>query len=93
VEVSLEIKDLDGQIATEKFAIGTPNLIGVNAVDGTGTMNAKSSSTVQWLLIPRREAAPTEDMEYQVISPLRDLVLRDLVSLPFIRLGDSLSMY
>lgn len=65
IEVTIQIKDLDGQESTEKFAIGNPALSGIDKVDGSGSMAPKSSGIVQWLMIPRREAAPIVDVAYQ----------------------------
>jgi hypothetical protein len=64
--VTIDITDEFDEDSTEKFAIGNPTLIGVSSVNGNGTLQAKSSGSAEWLLIPRREAAPERDTIYKV---------------------------
>jgi hypothetical protein len=64
--VIIEIKDDFGSNGNLKFAIGQPDLSGLTSVDGTGTLDGRSTGSAKWLLIPRREAAPEEDTLYHV---------------------------
>jgi hypothetical protein len=66
IEVSINIQDEFDTVTTERFAIGNPSLNGISSVSGNGTLPGKSSGTAEWLLIPRREAAPQEDTIYKV---------------------------
>ena len=66
VSVQVQIRDLAGQAANERFAIEPPTLEGIDRVDGTGTVAANSTATMRWLLIPTDEAAPQTATDYMV---------------------------
>ena len=49
-----------GQNVTDLFDIGTPDLTGLTAVDGTGTLAAGATGQAVFTMIPTIDAAPTD---------------------------------
>jgi hypothetical protein len=74
IGVEITITDSQQTDSLSKFAIGNPTLVGISSMSGNGTLPAKSSGTAEWLIIPRREAAPTEEALYDVILYTSHLV-------------------
>lgn len=66
IEVEIHITDEFETDANDKFAVGNTNLEGISSISGNGTLAGKSNGLAEWLIIPRREAAPTEDVIYNV---------------------------
>lgn len=68
MSVVIKITKLDGTVATNVFAIGQPSLTGIGGTDmsGNGVLNGMSSGFAEWLLIPKREAAPTKPAFYDI---------------------------
>ena len=52
--------------ATELFVFDDPDLAGVSAVDGTGTMATNTQAKATWLILPLTAAAPMFDTKYDV---------------------------
>jgi hypothetical protein len=66
VGAQVQIRDLAGQDANDRFAIEAPTLQNIDRVDGSGTVAANTTATMRWLLIPTDEAAPHTVTEYMV---------------------------
>jgi hypothetical protein len=66
VNAQINITDSSGQPATNLFQIQPPVLTGVERIDGTGTIAPGATATIQWLLVPNDEAAPTSATVFQV---------------------------
>jgi hypothetical protein len=66
VSAQVEIKDSAGNPANASFQIEAPTLQNIDRVDGNGTIQASSTATIRWLLIPSDEAAPTAVTEFFV---------------------------
>lgn len=66
VGFDLDVRDAEGQPANDLFNIRVTDLSGLNAVDGTGTINASETGSAQWTLIPRDSAAPSEETTYTI---------------------------
>ena len=52
------IYDADGHDVTDRFGLRTPTVIGLGAVDGTGTLGTDSTGSASFILVPTSEAAP-----------------------------------
>jgi hypothetical protein len=72
--IALEVFDSLDNNVTHLFAIGIPTLNGISSVDGTDDISPRSVVSAKWLLIPRKEAAPTEPVEYFVGGKLHYLM-------------------
>jgi len=71
VSVELRVEREDGSESTVDFGIRTPQLSGIGAVDGTGTIGAQSTGRASWILVPTSDAAPTGPVEHYVSGTLR----------------------
>lgn len=71
VQVEVQITDGSGAAANDLFNIRLTSLQGLDAVDGSDEIAAKSSGTAQWTIIPRDNAAPTSDVAYSVGGMIR----------------------
>ncbi len=70
VGVALRIEREDGAESTVDFGIRTPELSGLGAVDGTGTIGAQSTGRATWILVPTSDAAPTGPVVHYVSGTL-----------------------
>jgi len=59
LEVTLDIRDSDGQPAGGVFGIRPPALESLGGIDGTGSVGARASGSAEWILIPTLNASPT----------------------------------
>ncbi len=59
-----DIRDPQGAAANARFGIAAPELSGMTAVDGTGTLAPGAEGRATWLIVPRDDAAPTEPLVY-----------------------------
>ncbi|CAH1790448.1 unnamed protein product, partial [Owenia fusiformis] len=69
IKVELHIfksEDVTQEHMIEHFAIGDPDLNGISAVDGSGSLAKGKSGSAEWLIIPYSTAAPTEDVLYDI---------------------------
>ncbi|MCX6904956.1 MAG: hypothetical protein NTW03_16050, partial [Verrucomicrobia bacterium] len=66
IQVLVNITDTNGQPANDLFGIRDPLVIGLGAVDGTGTLSPNGSGSSSWILIPTRDAAPAGPTLYGV---------------------------
>ncbi len=66
IAVSVQVYDTNGHAVTDIFAFRPPEVRGLGAVDGTGTLDANSRGTASFILVPTREAAPLGPRQYGV---------------------------
>ncbi len=59
LQMSLQVTDLNGAVVSSNFAIAPPDLSGLTAVDGTGTLPGGTAGTANWIIIPTLDAAPS----------------------------------
>ena len=83
-QVELEIKNAQtGQVANALFGIPEPELTGLSAVDGTGTLGPGAKGTAHWLILPSEDAAPGADpVKYTVGGLVRHTLAGLLVDVP-----------
>ncbi len=65
VQVTLDIRDAAGQNANDRFAVLGPDLSGLSAVNGTGTIAARGKGSAKYTFVPTREAAPDAPQLYR----------------------------
>ncbi len=65
-----DIYDAEGNLASDKFAIYPPTLRNINAIDGTGVIAPDTIATINWIIVPRKTAAPQETTRYYVSGVL-----------------------
>ncbi|HYT60145.1 MAG TPA: CARDB domain-containing protein, partial [Haliangiales bacterium] len=71
IRLTLDFRDETGGSAGERFAIRGPELSGLSAVDGTGSIGAGASGSAQYTFIPTRDAAPASPTIYRIGGTLR----------------------
>ncbi|HEY9175293.1 MAG TPA: hypothetical protein VI136_23660, partial [Verrucomicrobiae bacterium] len=71
VAVDVVVMNAAGQVVNELFGIRDPELVNLNAVDGTGVIGAGATSAASWILIPASDAAPETATVYYVSGVLR----------------------
>ncbi|MGE3311392.1 MAG: putative Ig domain-containing protein [Limisphaerales bacterium] len=59
ISVQLQVTGPDGQPADALFGLLPPELSGLGAIDGTGTVAGNSTGTATWLLVPGHDATPS----------------------------------
>ncbi|MBB5353237.1 hypothetical protein HNR46_003492 [Haloferula luteola] len=62
----LQIRDANGLPSDDLFNIQVTKLVGLGAIDGTGSLDAATTGSAKWTLIPRDTAALTEAVQYTV---------------------------
>ncbi len=70
LSIDVNVYETTGDLATFKFGIGPPQLVGVDAIDGTGSIGAQVTGRATWLLVPTEDAAPLSDTAYDVAGVL-----------------------
>jgi hypothetical protein len=66
VLAAFQIFDEAGNEVTDRFAIYPPTLHNITAVDGTGRIAPNTVARVNWIIVPRKTAAPREMTRYYV---------------------------
>jgi len=65
LDVVLAVFDENGTDVTDRFAISTtPTLTNVTAIDGSGTVGPAQRGVASWIILPTRDAAPTNETRY-----------------------------
>ena len=82
IEVSLRFRDAGSVDAAERFGVRPPEVTAMGAVDGTGTLAARTTGKATWVLIPTRDAAGSEPRVYRVGGTLRYRQNGVLVTVP-----------
>jgi hypothetical protein len=70
VGVRLSVRTESGADAEAMFAVRSPTLDGLTAVDGTGILGPVSSGSAEWILVPTTEAAGAGPVVYRVSGEL-----------------------
>jgi hypothetical protein len=68
LQATLQVTDLNGKLVSSNFAISTPNLSGLTAIDGTGSLPGNTVGTASWTIIPTLDAAPTNGMTVYLVG-------------------------
>ncbi len=71
VQVDVQITDNAGAAANDLFNIRLTSVQGLDAVDGSDEIAAKSSGSAEWTIIPRDTAAPTAPTAYSIGGVIR----------------------
>ncbi|WAR18704.1 TEuncharacterized [Mya arenaria] len=68
IHVEIEIRQTygTGELLIDNFSIGSPTLVGITDVDGTGRLSKDMSGSAEWLIIPYSSAAPEDDIQYDI---------------------------
>src|SRR5262249_44596280 len=72
-QIDVQIHDSSGASVNELFGIGSPRLIGLTAVDGSGRVVGNTTGTAIWTLIPSLGAAGADPKKYTVGGTLHYL--------------------
>ncbi len=73
VQVTLDIRDEQGNPANDRFAITGPELSGLTGVDGSGIVGPGSHGVAKYTFIPNSDAAPDTPTVYRIGGTLRYL--------------------
>ncbi|XP_048249483.1 uncharacterized protein LOC124117067 [Haliotis rufescens] len=84
VTVNIRATYGDETSTNDKFSVGTPTLVGLTGVDGTGRLETDVSGTAEWLIIPYSTAAVKEDTLYDVGGTLSYTVDGSNFSIPLL---------
>lgn len=71
VTVDIVAYRANGTVAADLFGVSAPALSGLSAVDGSGRVNAASTGTAAWNLLPSVDAAPTTPVQYAIGGTIR----------------------
>ena len=83
IQVTLDIRDTDGNPANDRFNYQTLDVTGIQGgVGGQGILAPASTGTAAWTLIPYHEAAPAEATEYDIGAELRYVMGDELFVIP-----------
>ncbi|MFN5513449.1 MAG: Calx-beta domain-containing protein [Cyanobacteriota bacterium] len=92
LSVTLQIRDINGNIVNDLFGITDPVLSNISAVDGTGILTGDDPNTpqdegigsAQWTFIPTNFAAPEEPTQYSIGGTLSYVENGQLVTVPLL---------
>src|SRR6185436_16856950 len=82
IKVILNISDNNGLPANNLFSISVPNLTGLGAVDGSGSLPINSSGSVSWTLVPTRQSATNGPTLYGVGGILQYMQEGQTITIP-----------
>jgi hypothetical protein len=77
-----DIRDPQGAAANARFGIAAPELSGMTAVDGTGTLAPGAEGRATWLIVPRDDAAPTVPLVYGFGGTLQYVSNGNILTIP-----------
>ena len=66
LSVIIEVRDEQGNLVNDRFGIAPPELQGLTAVDGSGTLTANSEGSAEFTIIPTSTAAPEDSTSYNI---------------------------
>jgi hypothetical protein len=84
IAVSVQAYDTNGRAATDLFGFRPPQLSGLNAIDGTGTLGPDATGSATFILVPTRDAAPEVPTQYGVGGYLTYRIDGKLVTVPLV---------
>jgi subtilisin family serine protease len=84
ISVALDIRDHDGNPADGLFLVQGPDLSGITAVDGTGTLPPATSGEVKYTFIPTDDAASDGPTQYFIGGTLRYIEDGTVVTVPLL---------
>jgi alpha-tubulin suppressor-like RCC1 family protein len=73
VRLALDIRTLDDSSANDRFFTGAPELAGMTAIDGTGSIPPQTTGSARFLFIPETSAATNGPTDYAIGGTLRYL--------------------
>jgi hypothetical protein len=84
LQLTLEIRDENGVVVHDRFAVVGPILTGISAIDGTGVLAPTQRATASYTFIPTREAAPLAPTRYFIggLMQYRDPETGNSLSVP-----------
>lgn len=68
LKVQLQVFDINGSPATPLFGILPPSFDQLNAVDGSGVVDAGTTGSASWLIVPGHNAAPSPNPEVYYVG-------------------------
>ncbi|MBL9116015.1 MAG: hypothetical protein JNJ83_13495, partial [Verrucomicrobiaceae bacterium] len=66
VGFTVDIRDSNGQPASDRFQLRAPDVAGFTNITGTGTLGPLATGVSRWILVPNDDAAPTVETTYFV---------------------------
>lgn len=84
ISVSVQVYDTNGRAATDLFGFRPPQLSGLDAIDGTGTLGPDSTGSATFILVPTRDAAPEAPTQYGVGGYLTYRIDGKLATVPLV---------
>src|SRR5262249_39597895 len=91
VQITLDIRDEQGNSANDRFSILGPELSGLSGVDGSGMIAVNSTGSAKYTFVPTREAAPLGPKIYHFGGTLVYSAGADRVEVPLI--AEALTVY
>lgn len=83
IGVNIVLKDIDGNVATDRFGIYPPELTGgLTGVAGNGSLPPASDGTASWIIIPTDDAAPLVPATYFVSGSLQYSINGRIATIP-----------
>lgn len=82
IEVALDFLDATQANADNLFAVNTPAVAAMGAVDGTGALQPGATGSAQWTILPTRNAAPDGPTRYTVGGVLRYKQSGQVITVP-----------
>jgi hypothetical protein len=70
VSAALAIQDATGQSATDRLVVGPPEVSGIQDIAGSGVLAPGATCRAVWTILPSRDAAPTDPVQYLVSGVL-----------------------
>ncbi|MCL2330601.1 MAG: hypothetical protein FWC56_04800 [Phycisphaerae bacterium] len=84
VNVTLVIKDSNGNIANDRFGIYDPELVNISDMSGSGSVLPQMVSSAAWTIISGESAAPTEATAYTVGGTLAYTINGQQLTIPLL---------
>ncbi|MBN8597234.1 MAG: hypothetical protein J0L78_06130 [Planctomycetes bacterium] len=82
VNAEVVIKDENGVDATDLFALQDPIATGFGGSPGSRSVAPKSVGSLKWLIVPSKDAAPTEPKKYSVSGSFTYTVNGETIRVP-----------
>jgi hypothetical protein len=82
LSVNITVYDASNNVANSLFGIPAPQLNGLNAVDGTGTLANGASGSGTWTIVPATNAAPQVATQFRVGGSFSYILNGEPVTIP-----------